>query len=56
MTTQGTPFVPTGLGVEELGCEVGKVKRKADSDYDKRVTEAEKTGLPANSLRQPILP
>ena len=41
VVTQGTPFVPDGVGLWELGCEVGNAKGKADRDYEKRVEEHE---------------
>src|ERR1700719_2205509 len=37
--TTGTPFVPDGVALWELGCDVGNPKGKADDDYDKRVAE-----------------
>jgi hypothetical protein len=39
LLTTGTPFVPEGIGLWELGCEVGNVKGKAESDYQARVKE-----------------
>ena len=36
---QGTLYVPEGVGLWELGCEVNAVKGKADRDYDTRIKE-----------------
>jgi hypothetical protein len=41
LVTTGTPFVPDGIGLWELRCEVRNVKKKAESDYETRVKEHE---------------
>jgi hypothetical protein len=41
VTTKGTLYVPEGVGLWELGCEVGNARGKADRDYEKRIEEHE---------------
>jgi hypothetical protein len=42
LVTTGTPFVPEGVGLWELGCKVNNPKGKANEDYQKRVSEHER--------------